>query len=636
MSSTFFRSNHTILGGSIDNTPIGVTDPDVGFFTNLDVDGIANLDQVNIDTTDGAFSVTGSNPFSMSTVGNASISTTSGDLAIGAAANLDLTTTTGTMDLTSFGDINIEATDAASVVNINTTPVVVSDTTGSTSPSTGALTVSGGVGIAENLYVGGNQVIGGDLTVQGTTTTIESETVIIEDNIILVNSGPSTTKDGGYLVQRWQTENNAGTGDVVDGPTFATGTATGGSANTITFPVTFTTGGASSVVDDTYNGWWVRVTNDSPAGILGEVRQITDYDGATRVATVNTAWDAGSPTALTEFSLHACNFVGTIWDEGANELSFICTDESSADFVDIIEYLNVHVGDITIDGDVIGSPTFSSVYSLDFDTPPPVGTGPLEIGSTNANLIQIGRTGVTTEIVDTLQVDGDVLPQVSGTLDLGSAALRFGDIWFSGTVSGGGFSTQNVLPTLDNTYDLGSAALSYRNVHADGTVFSGAFDTTGVAAPISIGGTNAGTVSLGRTGQLTTVLGDFSVAGGFAFGATLAYSCELLTVAPSGNVNPTLGAIVSRVNVSGAPSSDATGTMPAGTVDCQVKMIVAVGAADGYTLTFGSQLYDACGTNTGTMRLRFSTVGQSAVLLWRTATTAWYIAGGSGAEVLTV
>jgi hypothetical protein len=65
----------------------------------------------------------------------------------------------------------------------------ITGTTGSTSTSTGALTVAGGAGIGENLYVGGNIVLTGDLTVNGTTTTINSTELVVDDLNITVASG---------------------------------------------------------------------------------------------------------------------------------------------------------------------------------------------------------------------------------------------------------------------------------------------------------------------------------------------------------------------------------------------------------------------------------------------------------------
>jgi hypothetical protein len=89
------------------------------------------------------------------------------------------------------------------------TAISLTDTTTATSTSTGALTVGGGVGIAENLHVGGNTIITGNLTVDGTTTSVNSNTVEIGDSIITLNSDEAGTpsQNGGFEVERGTSAN---------------------------------------------------------------------------------------------------------------------------------------------------------------------------------------------------------------------------------------------------------------------------------------------------------------------------------------------------------------------------------------------------------------------------------------------
>jgi len=81
--------------------------------------------------------------------------------------------------------------------------VSVTDATGSDSTTTGALLVSGGAGIGQNLNVGGSLTIGGNMTVLGTTTTINTETTTVEDNLLVLNAGPTGLADGGVLIKRY-------------------------------------------------------------------------------------------------------------------------------------------------------------------------------------------------------------------------------------------------------------------------------------------------------------------------------------------------------------------------------------------------------------------------------------------------
>ena len=58
-------------------------------------------------------------------------------------------------------------------------------------------------------------MIVGNLTVSGQTTTIISNNTLIDDNLLVINSGPSGSRDSGVLIQRYQTDNDLSEGDVV-------------------------------------------------------------------------------------------------------------------------------------------------------------------------------------------------------------------------------------------------------------------------------------------------------------------------------------------------------------------------------------------------------------------------------------
>ncbi len=141
-----------------------------------------------------------------------------GAVSIGAGAASDFTTTAAAITINGKTGINLQE-DGSNVIAIDTNRDVLFSQTGgstsdpdvefdgytrfdgvlevalatqSTSTSTGALIVDGGVGIAKNLTVGGN------LDVNGTLTTINTTNLQVKDQLIQLGSG-SESGDRGIL-----------------------------------------------------------------------------------------------------------------------------------------------------------------------------------------------------------------------------------------------------------------------------------------------------------------------------------------------------------------------------------------------------------------------------------------------------
>ena len=91
--------------------------------------------------------------------------------------------------------------------------------------------------------------------------------------------------------------------------TAVTGTAQAGAASSITLAA------GASASDDFYNGWLIEITSGTGAG---QYNKITDYVGASKVATVENAWsttpDATSVYALTERPHEPSH--GSVYDAG--------------------------------------------------------------------------------------------------------------------------------------------------------------------------------------------------------------------------------------------------------------------------------------------------------------------------------
>lgn len=232
----------TVYAGGIQNTPIGTTTASSGYFTTFNATNASSSNIVisggYISALTNAYVTTGrttnfSTGNAVITGGNITISTGSGtsylvadhvegfdtnfgnlNAANGYISNVIINSgqITGLTNFsTSFGNIYSGYADSfvigantaapASFTTANASGIFkVTNTTESLSSITGAVIVSGGLGVAKNIYAGGNVVIDGNLTVRGTTTNVDSVDLVVADSTIrlhtFANSAPLTTDDG--------------------------------------------------------------------------------------------------------------------------------------------------------------------------------------------------------------------------------------------------------------------------------------------------------------------------------------------------------------------------------------------------------------------------------------------------------
>lgn len=206
---------------------------------------------------------------------------------------------------------------------------------------TGGLIVSGGIGVGHNINVGGNAVINGDLIVKGQTTNVNTQNTSIADNIIILNSGPSGSHDSGFVIQRYQNDNNTGSGDVVtDVPHIndVLGNQYGISSPSNLIKLSYLT----SDIDNYYNNWWIKI--DSGFSI-NQVRKIIKYDGTTHVATLSSPWEKQNPANGDTTLLFNKPFVGLIYNELLNIFEFGSTvNDPSISNVSINDKMGIAFG----------------------------------------------------------------------------------------------------------------------------------------------------------------------------------------------------------------------------------------------------------------------------------------------------
>lgn len=193
---------------------------------------------------------------------------------------------------------------------------VFSDTTVSNDVSSGSLLIAGGVGISGNLNVLGNTIISGNLTIIGTTTSVQSTNTLLTDNIIVLNSGPSGTKDSGFLIQRYQSDNDTSIGDVVNDIAYFTDSLplqTGMTSTQLKLSI------SASSSNDYYNNWYIKITSGFSNN---QVRKIISYIGSTRVATISSAFTSQNPTLGDSVSLYNKPYLGLFYSELNDRFEF--------------------------------------------------------------------------------------------------------------------------------------------------------------------------------------------------------------------------------------------------------------------------------------------------------------------------
>ena len=424
----------------------------------------------------------------------------------------------------------------------------IRNTTQSDGVGSGALVVDGGVGIAKNLHVGQDTFITGNLYVNGTTTSVSSTTVNVSDNTFTLNSGPSGSRDAGILIQRYQTDNDIGSGDVVSGsePVVLNATLSLGGTNGIQF----TTG--DNTLDPTF--WWVKIT--SGAG-LGQVRQITSSTNIAGTVTLTLSSNFTTSVSTDTFELYNRNYVAQYYKESTDEY--------------ILGYI-ANASDIQTD---LGRTDLLNTRSKGVYAEALVSTSSLYV-STDATMANLF---VTDLLVASLTLDNATLTNVTiGGLEVSGTSV------FNGAVTAGALNV-----TGQSLLQLGASAGSL-NVTGEswlqGAVTAGALNVTGQS--ILQGGVTAGALyvtgasimDLGLTGGSLNITGASWLQGGLTAGS--------LTVTGASTFDN--GITTGSLNVTGASIMQDDFTVTTGSVVISTNDYTPI--IDGTVATGGSIVFN--------------------------------------------
>jgi len=337
---------------------------------------LSTASQPNITTLAGVTSIGASGSTTVTgtlqTASQPNITTLAGVTSIGASGSTTLTGTLQTAsqpNITSIGNLTSLTVNGAvsGVTTLGLAGVLTSSNgTASTNNTTGAIRLIGGIAInnttdatnstnggtftsagggafAKKLFVGStlsvasDLTVGGNLIVTGTTTSINSTSTNILDNTLILNSGPAGTGyDAGVITKRYQVDNAAGTGDVVND------TAKENQAIATPGESTIILSASASSIDNYYNDWWVRISG-GPAN--NQVRQVSSYVGSTRTLNLKTSLSV-SPTSAT-ISLYNKGFTSLHWNETNKRFTTaFTTSDISTGTLSIIDYADFATNNI--------------------------------------------------------------------------------------------------------------------------------------------------------------------------------------------------------------------------------------------------------------------------------------------------
>ena len=190
--------------------------------------------------------------------------------------------------ITGAGGINITGVGTFGKINASevTSATTFSNTTDSTSSTTGAVIISGGVGIAKSLFVGNNVTIGGTVTYEDVTN-VDSVGIITAQTGIKVTAGGIDIAAGGLDV--------AGISTLADTVTVSAGGLKVGSGVTVDATTGISTFSAPVYFNDALSEQCVIVANKLSAGTNIDLEQgnVWYYStNETTTATPNVRWNS--------------------------------------------------------------------------------------------------------------------------------------------------------------------------------------------------------------------------------------------------------------------------------------------------------------------------------------------------------
>jgi hypothetical protein len=519
--------------GEINNMNIGAATRGTGAFTTLTANDAVTLtaNTTSTNSTNGTLVVTGGVGVSENVNLGGSLTvgvdaTITGDLDVSGAATINPANNSISLQPTGTGTVTINPGTVGTIDRMNigatnrgtgafttlsaTGLTEVTDTTSSTLTTNGAFVVAGGVGIAENLNVGG------DINAAAATFTGAINLSPADSNVTISPTGVGEVivqPVGGLTINPTaigtidnvniggNTPGDAVFNDVtIQGVAEVTDTTQSDNPDQGAFIVR----GGVGIYKNLHVGQYAEIDN----GILVRGNTGTNSDFYTNIRTDDKILTVGGvvpPSAATSED----RGVEFRWHDGANDKTgFFGYQDSTGYFVfkpDGTNTGDVYTGDTgTINANFLGAVTSTNAII----------TG----GSIDGT--PIGQTTTADATVNNFVADGNVTLGEDNTKLLTINAKL----------------DTNIIPNVDNTYDLGANGAAFRNIFADGTatintisvlnadIDGGAIDGTTIGATTPSSGAftslsaNQDVTITSNTSSTTTTTGALTITGGLGVG----------------------------------------------------------------------------------------------------------------------
>jgi len=403
----------------------------------------------------------------------------------------------------------------------------------------------------------------GDVIIEGLNFNVADNFPVIGYN----NKNTTSSRDLGIAFQRYQSSNDAGTGELVTDGYISFDSIPNQSTVTST-QIKFSN--SLDATDEYYTGWWIKVGS----GVnINQVRKVVSYNGSQRVATIDSPWTSQNPSNGDTIYFYNSQYVSFYYNYTSKSFETVYNTRdpitkaiTSYDYVDLTTNRiilsstesseNVSNGSLITYGGLSIKNTVNSSSSTSGGSITTLGGVGIRKRLTVGDNIAIGTDGFTpTESLHIKQTKSSIVLE-------NSSSVSYIDFARSGNQTRYGILSENDLFYLTLSTSGSTPDLSNKIVTLNNTGYVGINTTNNINSPLTLQSGNF--ISVDRNDSYIGLLGgsgnlnDTSISGRIVLygnSATGSIGNVVLSSGTSGSVSICTNNDTERVNI------DKTGTV---------------------------------------------------------------------------